>query len=168
MVWQVSCLLSLVMDKIKSAPRNVSLTQLSLRAGLIALSAVMLSACATAISAPSTPDLVVERGGVAPRTFLVTVMIVPSADVSQACDAPQAALACARSVTVFHGKREFVLSRLVFSRDLGFDRRLATAYAHETCHALAAAQRLVPDPCHNEDHGTLTPPRRELYGVVMK
>ena len=155
------------MDKIKSAPRNVSLTQLSLLVGLLALSAVMWSACATTMSAPSTPDLVVERGGVAPRTFLVTVMIVPPADVAQACDAPQAAaLACARSVTVLHGKKEFVLSRLVFSRDLGFDRRLATAYAHETCHALAAAQRLAPDPCHNEDHGTL--PRRELYGAVMK
>ena len=157
------------MDKIKSAPRNVSLTKLSLRAGLIALSAVTWSACATTMSARSTPDLVVERGGVAPGTYLVTVMVVPPADVAQACDAPQAApVACARSVTVFHGKREFVLSRLVFSRDLGFDQRLATAYAHETCHALAAAQHLVPDPCHNEDHGTLTLPRRELYGVVMK
>jgi hypothetical protein len=58
------------------------------------------------------------------------------------------ALAC----TAIRTRGRLVVVGLVV-RDGSLTRRETGALAHELCHAVAAAQHLDRDPCHDEDGG---------------
>ena len=107
------------------------------------LLAVLLAGCGVL----GPPAGTVQRGPLGGGWYLLTVVETWPADVERVCGA--GAAGCWRAVEVTRDGRPTLAHYVYVAR--GAPDPVARV-AHESCHALARAQGIAPDPCHA--HGT--------------
>lgn len=116
------------------------------------LALLALSGCSTVAAGPDKQPTVIQKGRVAPDTYLSSVI------VGQDGCRPYGS-AC----TVAGPKGAIIF----LPRVQGVPQWLYEVFAHELCHAVAGVQgkRGEADPCHSEDGGTIQVNAAELAGV---
>jgi len=127
--------------------RRSTTGRLALRGILTPLLGAMILGCAS----DGIPIDIYKKGQTSPNVYLSTVIVRPGgcAPFGAACTlaGPGGAV-------------------LIVPFDQQTPRWMYEIFAHEMCHVVAGVQELRGNPCHREDHGSITMRRIDAGGAV--